>query len=113
MEKNSCLFCRIVQGELNTNIVWQDDTALAIRDINPQAPSHILVIPKQHMSDITECKDAKILGYLFQKASLLATQEGLGDGFRLVVNTGSNGGQTINHLHIHLLGGRAMLWPPG
>jgi len=113
MEKNGCIFCRIIQGQLNSNIVWQDDSAIAIRDLNPQAPSHILVIPKQHMSDITECKDSDILGSLFLKASLLATQERLSDGFRLVVNTGSNGGQTINHLHIHLLGGRTMSWPPG
>lgn len=67
MEKNSCIFCHIIQGEINANIVWQDDSALAIRDLNPQAPFHILVIPKQHMSDITECKDSKTLGYLFKK----------------------------------------------
>jgi len=113
MEKNSCIFCRIIQGQLSSNIVWQDDSAIAIRDLNPQAPSHILVIPREHMSDITECKDSQILGSLFHKTSIVAAQEGLNKGFRIVVNTGSDGGQTVAHLHIHVLGGRAMSWPPG
>jgi histidine triad (HIT) family protein len=113
MEKKDCIFCRIITGQLNSNIIWQDNSAIAIRDLNPQAPSHILIIPKEHMGDITECKDSLLLGNLFQKASILAKQEGLINGFRLIVNTGPDGGQTINHLHIHVLGGRCMAWPPG
>lgn len=113
MEKNGCIFCRIITGQLSANIVWQDDSILAIRDLYPQAPSHILIIPKEHISDITECKDPFLLGNLFQRACSLAGQEGLSTGFRLVVNTGANAGQTINHLHIHVLGGRRMDWPPG
>ncbi len=113
MVENSCIFCRIISGQLASNIIWQDDLAIAIRDLNPQAPSHVLIIPKQHLVDITECKDSVLLGSLFQRAALIASKERLTNGFRLVVNTASDGGQTVNHLHIHLLGGRTMGWPPG
>ena len=113
MDKNGCVFCQIISGKLNSNIVWQDDSAIAIYDRNPQAPAHILLIPKQHFSDITECKDSSMLGKLFQAATCIAAKEGLSNGFRIVVNTGSDGGQTVYHLHIHLLGGRALSWPPG
>ena len=113
MVENGCIFCRIISGQLASTIIWQDSLAIAIQDLNPQAPSHILIIPKQHLADITECKDSVLLGSLFQRAVLIAQQEGLADGFRLIVNKGSDGGQTVNHLHIHLLGGRAMTWPPG
>jgi histidine triad (HIT) family protein len=113
LDKDGCVFCQIISGKLSSNIIWQDDLAIAIDDRNPQAPSHILLIPKEHITDITECKDSLALGKLFQSASMLASKQGLTKGFRLVVNTGSEGGQTVHHLHIHLLGGRNLSWPPG
>lgn len=113
MEKQTCIFCQIIAGQLSSTIIWEDDSALAIRDLYPQSPCHLLIIPKEHFSDITECKDPLLLGNLFRQACNLAAKEGLADGFRLVVNTGEHGGQTVPHLHIHILGGRSMSWPPG
>jgi histidine triad (HIT) family protein len=113
MAQKNCIFCQIITGELKTTIVWQNDFAIAIRDISPQAPCHLLIIPKQHYSDITECKDSALLGNILNQISSLATKEALSSGFRIVVNTGTQGGQTVPHLHIHLLGGRDMKWPPG
>ncbi len=113
MEKKPCIFCQIVGRQLSSTIIWEDDSALAIRDLYPQAPCHLLVIPKEHFSDITECNDPHLLGNLFQQSCNLAVKEGLTNGFRLVVNTGEQAGQSVGHLHIHLLGGRNMDWPPG
>jgi histidine triad (HIT) family protein len=113
MSQQNCIFCQIIAGELKSTIVWQNDLSIVIRDMFPQAPCHLLIIPKKHFTDITECKDPLLLGNIFNQVSQLATQEGLSSGFRLVINTGTNGGQTVAHLHIHLLGGREMQWPPG
>ena len=112
-ESENCLFCKIVKGQIPADIVSQGDNWLAFRDINPQAPSHILVIPKNHVANVTECNEAAELGSLFQAASGVARDEKLDQGFRLVVNTGEHGGQTVFHLHIHILGGRSLTWPPG
>ena len=110
---SNCLFCRICRGEIPASFVHEDEHAFAIKDINPQAPTHVLVIPRQHRQNITKVEDQALLGSLFQTASLVAGKEKLDNGFRLVVNTGEDGGQTVGHLHIHILGGRALHWPPG
>jgi len=110
-----CLFCRIVAGEIPATKVHEDDVVLAIRDINPQAPTHVLLMPRQHVAsaaDLSEA-DTPLLGRLFSAAADLARSEGLDGGWRLVVNVGPDGGQTVDHLHLHLLGGRRMHWPPG
>jgi histidine triad (HIT) family protein len=110
-----CLFCRMVRGEIPATKVHEDDLVLAIRDINPQAPTHILLLPTAHIAsaaDLTEA-DAPLLGRLFATAAELARRDGLDDGWRLVSNVGAQGGQSVGHLHVHLLGGRDMRWPPG
>ncbi|MBX9668916.1 MAG: histidine triad nucleotide-binding protein [Candidatus Obscuribacterales bacterium] len=109
----SCLFCKIIKKEINANIVDEGDDFVAFRDINPQAPTHVLVIPKEHIRNIAEADDANHLGSLFRTACTVAQREKLNGGFRLVVNNGDDGGQTVHHLHIHILGGRSMTWPPG
>ncbi|MBP6350589.1 MAG: histidine triad nucleotide-binding protein [Candidatus Obscuribacter sp.] len=114
--EQNCLFCKISQGEMKAAFVYQDKNCFAIQDINPQAPTHILVIPREHKQNIALVNDKDLLGELFQKACLIAEREKLSapdKGFRLVVNTGPDGGQSVGHLHIHLLGGRALDWPPG
>lgn len=111
-----CLFCRIANGELPTEIVYEDDMLLAFRDINPQAPTHMLVIPKRHIESINHATldDAELLGHMIFAAKEVASQEGLHDnGYRLVFNTNHHGGQTVYHIHLHVLGGRQMTWPPG
>jgi histidine triad (HIT) family protein len=112
----SCLFCRIATGTIPATIVHEDDTVLAFRDIAPRAPTHILVIPRDHIgsaADLTEA-DAPMLGRLFATIAEVARREGIADaGYRLVSNIGRWGGQTVDHLHIHLLGGRPFDWPPG
>jgi histidine triad (HIT) family protein len=110
------VFCRIVSGEEPADIVHVGDTVLAFRDGNPQAPTHLLLIPKEHVTDVRELEDrhAGMLADLFQAASHLAKAEGVeGTGWRLVTNVGRDAGQSVFHLHIHLLGGRPMSWPPG
>lgn len=107
-----CIFCKIVEKNIPADIVAEGDDFTAIRDINPQAPTHILVMPKSHVPDISQLSDGVALGELFQSAARIAREVKL-DSFRLVVNTGAGAGQTVHHLHIHLLGGRAMHWPPG
>jgi histidine triad (HIT) family protein len=110
-----CLFCRIVRGEVPATRVHEDDLVIAIRDINPQAPTHLLLLPVAHIAsaaDLTD-QDGPLLGRLFATAAELARQAGLDEGWRLVSNVGSHGGQSVDHLHVHLLGGRAMRWPPG
>lgn len=113
---HDCLFCRIVAGEIPNRTVYEDESVLAFHDINPEAPVHILIIPKQHLSSLTEVGEADqaLLGYLQVCASKIARAVGLAEnGYRLVSNAGEDGGQTVNHLHYHLLGGRSMQWPPG
>ncbi len=110
------IFAKIIRRELPADIVYEDNLALAFRDKNPQAPVHILVIPKQAIAKLSdaEAKDHALMGHLLLTAKRVAEQEGLSeDGYRVVINNGPNGGQTVYHLHLHILGGRQMKWPPG
>jgi histidine triad (HIT) family protein len=109
------LFQKIIDREIPAQIVYEDNQALAFRDIHPQAPVHILIIPKKLVPQIelTTSEDEALLGHLLYVATQIARKEGLSDGYRLVVNNGAQGGQTVFHLHIHLLGGRNFGWPPG
>jgi histidine triad (HIT) family protein len=110
------LFERIIARQIPADIVYEDDRVLAFRDINPQAPVHVLIVPKRVIPRINEATsaDAEVLGHLLLKAAEVARQLGLGDtGFRLVLNNGADGGETVPHLHCHILGGRALGWPPG
>jgi len=110
-----CLFCRIAAGEIPATRIHDDELVFAIRDINPQAPTHVLVLPIAHIAsaaDLTEA-DGPLLGRLFAVAARIAADEGLDGGWRLVTNVGSDGGQSVDHLHLHLLGGRQLTWPPG
>lgn len=112
----ACLFCRIVAGEIPSQRVFEDDRVVAMRDIAPRAPTHILVLPREHIPSLTEldADDDALAGHLLLVARKIAEGEGIAaPGYRLVVNTGTWGGQTVDHLHLHLLGGRAMRWPPG
>jgi histidine triad (HIT) family protein len=111
----ACLFCKIIAGESPSKMVFEDDLTYAFRDINPQAPTHVLVVPRKHIASLAEAgaEDEGLLGYLHLIAARIAASEGLTDGFRTVVNTGPDGGQTVDHIHVHLLGGRSMQWPPG
>ncbi len=111
----ACLFCKIVGGEIPSKKVFEDDLTYAFRDINPQAPTHVLVVPRKHIASLAETsvEDQGMLGYLHLIAARIARSEGLENGFRTVINTGPDGGQTVDHLHVHLLGGRGMGWPPG
>ena len=110
-----CTFCRIVRGEAPARIVYQDEDVTAFHDLHPQAPIHILVVPNRHIVGIAqiEMEDAALLGRLFVVARQLAEQEGIVNGYRLVVNSGPLAGQSVFHVHLHLLGGRAFHWPPG
>jgi histidine triad (HIT) family protein len=110
-----CLFCKIVAGTIPAKRLHEDDQSIAFADINPQAPTHLLIIPKQHLTSLAHVakEDAPLLGHLTAVATDLARTTGLANGYRLVVNTGDDGGQTVHHLHLHLLGGRPMHWPPG
>ena len=110
------LFEKIVAREILANIVYEDDLVLAIRDINPQAPTHVLIFPKKLVPRIAEAKpdDHKLLGHLLLKAAVVADRVGLTQGgYRLVINNGADGGETVPHLHVHILGGRPLAWPPG
>ena len=111
-----CLFCKIVAGEIPVDLVYESETAIAFRDINPQAPTHILVIPRKHIATINDIEDAdkEIIGSLYTAAGDIAVQEGIAeDGYRAVMNCNEGAGQTVFHIHLHLLGGRPMGWPPG
>lgn len=110
-----CLFCKIAAGQISAKLVHQDETIVAFADINPQAPTHILVLPRRHIGSLAEVgeKDRELLGRLLEAAADIASRLGLSGGFRTVINTGADGGQTVGHLHVHLLGGRPMNWPPG
>ncbi len=111
-----CIFCRIAAREINANIVFQDDRITAFRDVNPQAPVHILVIPNEHIPSLVDLQpdQAEIVGHMAHAASVLADREGIArSGFRLVMNSGPDAGQSVDHIHLHLLGGRPMKWPPG
>lgn len=110
----SCLFCKIVAKEIPATIVAEDEYCLAFRDINPQAPTHILVIPKEHVPSLNQVTDPAVLGRVLAFARDLAAKEGIAErGYRVVINTNAEAGQTVFHLHAHLLGGREQGWPPG
>jgi histidine triad (HIT) family protein len=113
-DSRSCIFCRIAQGEIPAQMVANAKDIAAFRDLNPQAPVHILIVPKKHVASLDDANDADLLGRMMALAAAIARQEGIAkSGYRTVINTGKNGGQSVDHLHIHLLGGRAMTWPPG
>ena len=116
MSEQSCLFCRIVAKDIPADFIHQEDSAIVIRDINPQAPTHLLVIPMEHIESLDDAsqKDEALLGHLLRVAARVANSEGLAQGgYRAVINNGSGAGQSVFHLHVHVLGGRPMNWPPG
>lgn len=110
-----CVFCKIVSGEIPSKKAYEDDKVLAFFDLEPQAPVHILIIPKKHIESVdrVNSQNSQIIGYIFEIAAKLAKEFGLSKGYRIVANCGEDGGQTVGHLHFHLLGGRFMQWPPG
>lgn len=109
-----CLFCRIVRKEIPAKIVAEDAHCVAFRDINPQAPVHVLVIPREHVASLNDVKDGALVGWMHTLAAKIARDEGLAErGYRTVINTNAEAGQTVFHIHLHVLGGRAMKWPPG
>jgi histidine triad (HIT) family protein len=110
-----CIFCKIIAGEIPANVAYRDDDVVAIVDVNPQAPAHLLVMPIRHVANVGEFKrenDAQLVAKLVATAARLGRENG-GSGYRLVVNTGPDGGQTVDHAHVHVLAGRQMTWPPG
>jgi histidine triad (HIT) family protein len=115
MSETDTIFGKIIRREIPADIVYEDELALAFRDIQPQAPVHILVIPKQPIAKLSdaESQDHRLMGHLLLTAKRVADQAGLTNGYRVVINTGAEGGQTVDHLHLHILGGRSMQWPPG
>ena len=113
---SDCLFCGIVEGKIKGNIVYQDDSVVAFKDINPKAPVHVLIIPRKHVAGVLDltADDGALIGHIFAVAARLAREQGIAEsGFRVVVNSGADAGQSVFHLHYHLLGGRRMTWPPG
>ena len=110
-----CLFCRIIRGEIPARKVYEDEHTLAFEDINPQAPTHVLVVPKKHIAGLKEAKpeDAELIGRLHLIAAQIGRQRGIEDGYRTVLNVGPRSGQSVFHFHVHLIGGRDMKWPPG
>ncbi len=110
-----CVFCKIANGEIPSKKAYEDDRILGFYDLDPQAPTHILLIPKEHLSSVREItpENSGIVAHIFEVAAQLAEELGLSNGFRIVTNCGEDGGQTVPHLHFHLLGGRSMKWPPG
>jgi len=112
----SCFFCKIANNEMETDIVYEDDQVIAFRDINPQAPKHILIIPRKHIATLNDAtqEDQALLGHIMLTAQKIAEQEGdQEDGYRVVMNCNRNGGQSVYHIHLHYLAGRQMGWPPG
>lgn len=114
-ETTETIFSKVIRREIPAEIVYEDDLAIAFKDIHPQAPVHILVIPKQAIAQLAdiESQDHALMGHLLLTVKRVAQQAGLNNGYRVVINTGTDGGQTVNHLHLHILGGRQMTWPPG
>jgi histidine triad (HIT) family protein len=110
-----CLFCKIAAGEIDSDIVSESDDVVAFRDINPGAPAHVLVVPRRHIASAADLgrTDGELLGEMFEVAASLARREGLEGGYRVVTNVGPDAGQSVAHLHLHVLGGRRMAWPPG
>ena len=107
-----CIFCKIAAGEIGS-LIYEDEKVAAFRDLNPVAPVHILIVPKQHIANIDECDDPELLGHLFMTARKLAREEGIAEsGYRLMINCNADGGQTVMHLHLHLVGGEKLCWGP-
>jgi histidine triad (HIT) family protein len=116
MAEQDCLFCKIIAGEIPGEFVHQDELCVVIRDINPQAPHHLLVLPREHLESLDDAsrKDEAMLGHLLRVGARIANESGLAEGgYRVVVNNGAGAGQSVFHLHVHVLGGRPMNWPPG
>ena len=116
MTDPDCLFCKIIAGDIPADIIYESDTAIAFRDINPRAPTHVLIVPREHIATINDINPEQeaIVGSLFSAARAIAAQEGISDdGYRAVMNCNAAAGQTVFHLHLHLLGGRILGWPPG
>ena len=117
MSEQDCLFCKIINGTATADVVFQDARCVVIRDLNPQAPTHVLVMPREHLESLDDAsqKDELLLGHLLRVGAKVANEHGLSDsgGYRTVINTGSGAGQSVFHLHVHVLGGREMTWPPG
>ena len=113
-DSRSCIFCRIARGEIPAQMVANNKEIAAFKDLNPQAPVHILIIPKKHIASLDDATDSDLLGRMMTLAAAIARQEKIAkSGYRTVINTGADGGQSVDHLHINLLGGRPMTWPPG
>ena len=110
---DDCLFCRIVAGKIPATVVYEDDDVMAINDVFPRAPFHVLVVPRKHVERLSDLEDEPLGGRLLQAVRKVARQGGVGDNFRLVVNNGDIAGQNVLHLHLHVLGGREFAWPPG
>jgi histidine triad (HIT) family protein len=113
---SDCLFCKIASGEIESEITYSDDQVVAFEDVNPQAPIHILIIPKKHISTMNDLEesDKKLMGHLFSIGSKIAKEKGIAEkGYRSVLNTNREAGQSVFHIHLHLMGGRPMGWPPG
>jgi histidine triad (HIT) family protein len=110
-----CIFCKIAAGEIPAKKIFEDERAIAFHDLHAQAPTHFLVVPKQHIESLASAApaDEALLGHLTATAAHIAAQQNLSGGYRVVINTGDDGGQTVPHLHLHVLGGRHMKWPPG
>ncbi len=116
MSENNCIFCKIIGGEIPSTIVHRDERSVAFEDSNAQAPVHVLVVPQEHIESLDEAsqRDEALLGHLLRVAARIANERGLSEsGYRTVINTGAGAGQSVFHLHVHLLGGRALAWPPG
>ncbi len=111
----NCLFCKIVDGTIPAKLIFQDEKCIAFADINPQAPTHFLVVPREHLASLAHSsgEHAALFGHLLSVVADIARTKGLSNGYRVVINTGPDGGQTVDHLHIHVLGGRHHSWPPG
>ncbi len=111
---SDCLFCKMAAGEIQPDVVYEDDKVLAFNDINPQAPHHVLIIPKQHIATLNELDDTALAGHIMLTAAKIAKQLGVSEqGYRTVFNCNRHGGQEVFHIHLHLLAGRQMMWPPG